>query len=176
MQEAIIQMILETEKTGDSPGQRQVQAEAPKNNFLSVIVWAGIKRCGIVSAVVLGGMLVLAGCSGPEVKLERQVDALRRSLLANHKTAQDYQLVEPIQYDIRKTDSLISPLEGQIEYKVTYNDTGSQLWLARRLTFAYQHRAWVLVQVQRKMLYLPHDLGWQDANLIPAEWQLYGDK
>jgi hypothetical protein len=34
MQEAIIQTILETEKTGDSSAQRQVQAEAPKSKFL----------------------------------------------------------------------------------------------------------------------------------------------
>jgi hypothetical protein len=133
------------------------------------------KRQGTMT-MLLGGMLILAGCNGPEAKLEGQVEALRRSILATHKSAKDYELVGRIRYDIRKTDSLISPLEGQIDYTVSWESEKERFFSERRLIFAYQHRDWVLMGVQRRAVPTLYGEGWEDAGMIPGEWQLYSGK
>lgn len=126
--------------------------------------------------VLLGGMLILAGCNGPEAKLEGQVEALRRSILATHKSAEDDELVGQIRYDIRKTDSLISPLEGQIDYTVSFHVEKDRLFSDRRLILAYQHRDWVLMGVQRRAVPTLYGEGWKDTSLSAGEWKLYNGK
>ena len=135
-----------------------------------------MNRYSLFAVVLLSATSILVGCNRPEAKLQGQIEALRRSVLANQKSADDDELVGPIKYDIRKTDSLVSPLEGEIDYTVTYKTMYGQTWRERRLTFAYQRGAWVLVRVQNKPLHMLYERGWEDARLSKAEWDIFGTK
>lgn len=93
--------------------------------------------------------IMLTGCGGSEAKLEAHIAVLRRSIEEGAAKEKDGWLVGGIRYDIRRTDSLVSPFEGTIEYTQTYSVGGS--W-ERRLTAEYQRGRWVLVRFQYRPL------------------------
>lgn len=97
---------------------------------------------------------VVVGCSKPEDQFKAHVETLRRNITN--------ELASPLAYDIRKTDSILSPLIGQIEY-TEITEMGDWGWIGRsyRLAVAYQDKTWVLTKAQSR---LEPDLG------VAREW------
>ena len=107
-------------------------------------------RLGFRIALIFITALMGCGKPQPDAEFKAHVALLQRNN-TNH-------LFAPISYDIRKTDSLISPFMGEIEwgeanakdYALKGENHFVFVW-SKRLTLAYQEHRWILKKTETKL-------------------------
>jgi hypothetical protein len=114
----------------------------------------------IIKIILLFAILLLAGCSKPQntrVKVD-PVESLKR-IVENAGGADDLRgrtVWRNVQYDVRKTDSLVSPYLGTIkadvyEYsKKEIEDNKYYDVFKFDITLAYQDDKWVLKEIEHE--------------------------
>lgn len=107
--------------------------------------------------------LLVLGCDRPQADFEGLVHTLQANLSTN-------ELARPITYDIRKTDSLITPLIGQIQYTeirrhYPNSEPGGDNWMGdeHRFTLAYQDHRWVFTRAEGRIT-------WASGPTGPNTW------
>jgi hypothetical protein len=116
-----------------------------------------------IACLFLTGFAGLMGCGKnppPSAESVAETEFKAHLQLLQRNTTND--LVAPITYDIRKTDSLVSPFMGQIEWAEADNrhqePNFGEVWSgwAHRLTLAYQDHKWVLKKAESKFIMSPN--------------------
>ena len=126
---------------------------------------------GFRIAVIFVTALMGCGKPQPDAEFKAHVALLQRNN-TNH-------LFAPISYDIRKTDSLISPFMGEIEWSEAnakdYAEGEANHWVfvwSRRLTLAYQEHRWILKKTEEKLDLFKKETDASTWKLTkaPSEW------
>jgi hypothetical protein len=142
----------------------------------------GFRGVNVFSALLAVSVILFAGCGKTEPKANphEEFKAHVRTLQNNITN----KLAEPVRYDIRKTDSIVSPLVGQIEYteitQSTDNPSRGLIWQgwSHRFTLAYQSSQWVLTKVEWKLDGSSVGLGshsdWHDSSASETDKKMLG--
>ena len=113
-----------------------------------------MKHCMYMTLLAAIAGLFVVGCAGPQ---EKSLSALKKHVANLQKSfADDTDTISDVSYDVQKTDSVVSPFIGKIEYEVQpYDDDEGKPYSFHyefKLTLAYQESRWVIKEaIERTM-------------------------
>lgn len=123
-----------------------------------------LKLRAVFACVVI--CLGLMGCNKQQPDAESIAKTAFQTHLQLLQRNTTNQIFVPFSYDIRKTDSLVSPFIGQIEWVDAMEGGPSGGRLGHRLTLVYQEDKWVMKMSESKVI-----VAFSDGRERMGEWE-----